>query len=621
MSLNPYAISLLITSVISGSLALYVWVRRAAPGSTLFSLMMAAVTLWSFAYGHELGSPDLATIRCWTVIGYAGIVTAPVLWLLFALRYSGLGGRLIGWQTGALFIIPALTLLLNATNERLHFFYYAAVALDASGPFPLLDIHPAPWYWVHVGYSYACVLVGALVLARLWLHSPSLYRGQTTVLLLGACLPLAANIAYVFGVRPLDHIDLSPLAFTATGLLITFGIFRYSLFDLTPIARNSLFEDLRDPVLVVDARGRLVDLNRAARQALDPGGLLMLGAPAAEALAHSPPLAALCADDDHAELALDTAPGHAYDAISTALCDRRGRLAGRIVVLRDISEVRRAASERLEIERKVQHTQKLESLGVLAGGIAHDFSNLLMAVLGNLDLARFEMPANHPAHEPLGDAERAARRAGDLTRQLLAYAGKGAFLIGPVNLSRLVEEITQLLRVSVGKLITFDLQLDPDLPVFEGDSAQIQQIVLNLITNAAEALGGQPGSITLTTGVCRCDADCLSRSRVDQRPAPGAFIYLAAIDTGHGMSPLALERVFEPFFTTKQLGRGLGMAAVLGIVRGHNGAILVDSALGQGTRVTVLFPVMGAEKAPCHDPRPDTALAADASVGAAGRAS
>jgi signal transduction histidine kinase len=598
MTLHPYALSLLASAVISGTLALYVWLRRGASGGTLFALTMAMVTLWSFGYGLELASTEMIWMRRWVVVEYIGITLVPVLWLLFTLHFSRMGDRLTAWQYAVFFVVPAITVLLNASNERLHLLYYADVHLDTTGPFPLLAITPGPWYWVHAGYSYLCVLGGALVLANLWLHTPSLYRGQATVLVLGACVPLAVNVTYILGIRPFEHIDISPLAFTATGLLITYGIFRYSLFDLNPIARNWLFEDLRDPVLVLDDDGRLVDLNGAARRTLGPAA--SPGATATLAFARWPALVKLCSElgEAYAEIQLDTTSEGVYDGIVTPLHDRRGLSAGRLVVLRDISERRRAEAERREMERQVQHMQKLESIGVLAGGIAHDFNNLLMAIIGNLDLARFDLPLDHPARESLGDAERAARRAATLTRQLLAYAGKGTVSISAIDLSQLVEEIAQLLQVSVGRLIGFDLRLARDLPAFEGDAAQLQQIVLNLITNASEAIGGRAGTITLATGVCHVEAADLSRSRLSAKPRPGAFVFLTVADTGTGMDPATQERLFEPFFTTKQHGRGLGMSTVLGIIQRHGGAILIESEQRVGTQITVLFPLAPAAAPP-----------------------
>ena len=257
----------------------------------------------------------------------------------------------------------------------------------------------------------------------------------------------------------------------------------------------------------------------------------------------------------------------------------------------DITEHKRAEAERMEMERQLLHHQKLESLGVLAGGIAHDFNNLLTAITGNLELAQQDGTLGSTARLRIEHAVKAARRAADLTRQMLAYSGRGHFIIRELDLNALVEENSHLLQTAIAKTASLELRLAAQLPPIRADVAQVQQIVMNLITNASEALGGQPGVITLTTGVQDYDQAALSRSRLEVRPPAGRFVYLEVSDTGCGMDQETQERLFEPFFTTKFTGRGLGMAAVLGIVRGHQGAIFVDSAPGQGTTVRVLFPV------------------------------
>jgi PAS domain S-box-containing protein len=260
-------------------------------------------------------------------------------------------------------------------------------------------------------------------------------------------------------------------------------------------------------------------------------------------------------------------------------------------IMRDITERKRVEQERLEIERRLLHSQKLESLGVLAGGIAHDFNNLLMAITGNLDLALSDLPMEDPAVESIMNAMQASQRASDLTRQILAYSGKGRFVLDNLDLAELVIENTHLLRASIAKTVSFKLNVVPGLPPIEADQGQLQQVIMNLITNASEALDDQVGVITITTGEQYFDEIYLQASRVERKPQPGRFVFLEVMDTGCGMDETTLTRLFEPFFTTKFTGRGLGMAAVLGIVGGHSGAIFVNSTVGQGTVFCVLFPV------------------------------
>jgi two-component system cell cycle sensor histidine kinase/response regulator CckA len=266
-------------------------------------------------------------------------------------------------------------------------------------------------------------------------------------------------------------------------------------------------------------------------------------------------------------------------------------------VMLDVTDRKRAEVERLEMERRVLHAQKLESLGVLAGGIAHDFNNLLQAILGHLDLALYDAQVSPGTRAHLETAADAARSAADLTRQMLAYAGRGRFVMESIDLSALVVENLAMLRTVVPHTVSLITHLDPALPPIEADRGQMLQVVMNLITNAAEAIGDRDGRVIVTTGVQDCDADYLRQGRVEETPSPGRYVYLEVADTGCGMDEAVLERIFEPFFSTKFTGRGLGMAAVLGIVRGHHGTILLSSRVGQGSTVRVLFPAVTSQRA------------------------
>jgi nitrogen-specific signal transduction histidine kinase/CheY-like chemotaxis protein len=247
-------------------------------------------------------------------------------------------------------------------------------------------------------------------------------------------------------------------------------------------------------------------------------------------------------------------------------------------------------TDQRNLERQMLHSQKLESLGVLAGGIAHDFNNLLAGVLGNADLALMDVAPTSPARESLTGISQAARRASELCRQLLAYSGKGRFHVQPVDLAELVHEMGQLLSISISKKAVLKYQFAPDLPAIEADATQLRQVIMNLILNASEAIGERSGAISLTTGMIRCDADYLGGAYCAEGIGPGDFVYLEIADTGHGMDRAIRDRIFDPFFTTKFTGRGLGLAAVLGIVRGHRGAIRVYSEPERGTTFKILFP-------------------------------
>jgi PAS domain S-box-containing protein len=243
------------------------------------------------------------------------------------------------------------------------------------------------------------------------------------------------------------------------------------------------------------------------------------------------------------------------------------------------------------IEEQMRHAQKLESLGVLAGGVAHDFNNLLTGILGNSSLARESLSPHHPVRAMIDEVMRAAERAADLTRQLLAYAGKGRFVMRTVDVSALVREIGSLVQASLPKQAQLRLQLADNLPGVDADPGQIQQIIMNLVINGAEAIGPQGGSVLVRTFAQEVDENYISTmSAAGDQLTPGQYVALEVHDTGSGMDEDTLAKIFDPFFSTKFAGRGLGLSAVLGIVRAHRGALKVYSQPGQGTTFKALFP-------------------------------
>jgi PAS domain S-box-containing protein len=247
-------------------------------------------------------------------------------------------------------------------------------------------------------------------------------------------------------------------------------------------------------------------------------------------------------------------------------------------------------TERRKNEELLRQSQKLESLGVLAGGIAHDFNNLLTAILGNLNLARMHLSTLSPALTYFDKLEKTVHRATNLTRQMLAYSGKGRFIVGPLDLNLAVKEMSHLLEVSLPKKVSLRFQLKPGLPLMMADASQIQQVVMNLVTNAAEAIGDNVGTVTVRTGADEYSAEALARDFPSQAMDPGQYLLLEVADTGQGMSPEVQARIFEPFFTTKFTGRGLGLSAMQGILRGHRGGIRIYSEVGNGTVFKLLFP-------------------------------
>ena len=269
--------------------------------------------------------------------------------------------------------------------------------------------------------------------------------------------------------------------------------------------------------------------------------------------------------------------------------DAQGKVKSIIGTAQDITHRVEAEKQRREFEAKIRHSQKLESLGVLAGGIAHDFNNLLTSILGFADLALMALPADSHASSYLQEVINGAQSAAELTGQMLAYSGKGKFTSETFDLSKVVSETSRLLEVSVSKKHTLKLDLDPDLPRCEGDMGQLRQVIMNLILNASEAIGDEHGDIAVSTSSVMQEAELVCPLTSKTLPS-GQYVCLCVADNGCGMPKETQAKLFDPFFSTKLSGRGLGMSAVLGIVRGHQGRIVVDSTVGKGTTFQIFLP-------------------------------
>jgi PAS domain S-box-containing protein len=292
-----------------------------------------------------------------------------------------------------------------------------------------------------------------------------------------------------------------------------------------------------------------------------------------------------------------------HERAELVLDERTGRPLKFIGTSQDITARKQAEAEHRRLEDQVRHAQKLESLGVLAGGLAHDFNNLLTSVLGYAALAEQQLPPHSAARPMLEEIERAAQRAAELTRQMLAYSGRGKFVVQVLGLGSIVQEMSKLLRTVVSKKADFQFVLGP--AAVEGDAAQLRQIVMNLITNASDALGQRSGSIAIRTGTRQMSTAELRSPFLQQDLPPGEYAWLEVADDGCGMTDESLSKIFDPFYTTKFAGRGLGLAAVLGIVRGHRGSLHVTSSVGQGTTFRIYLPA--ASSAAQADPSPPAA--------------
>jgi PAS domain S-box-containing protein len=354
---------------------------------------------------------------------------------------------------------------------------------------------------------------------------------------------------------------------------------------------RAIVESSDDAIVSKDLGGVITSWNRAAEK--------IFGYTAAEAIGQ--PIAMLLPPDRRHEeseiLERIRRGGHVKHFETVRTCKGGKQIQVSLTVspifapdgtLSGASHIARDITEKLEFDRQLRQTQKLESLGVLAGGLAHDFNNLLTGIMGNASLAADGLPPDHRVRSRIQEIVAASERAALLIRQMLAYAGKGAFVLEHFDISNQVEEIVPLLRTSIPRTIDLKLKLEGALPRIEADRSQIQQLIMNLAINAAESIEGA-GTVAITTSARRSEAE--------------QEVVLEVRDTGSGMDEEVRARIFDPFFTTKFTGRGLGLSAVMGIIRTHRGSISVESKPGVGSTFTVVFPAYDSPaRAPAAEP-------------------
>jgi len=541
---------------------------------------------------------------------------------VLALEYTGhenwltLRGRVL------LLVVPITTVALVWTNQ-LHGLIWSKVQIDRSTSIALLDVEYGVWFIMHTAYSYLVMIFGILLVVLAFIRSPRPYRGQAAVLVLSGIAPLSGNAVYLLKLNPFPHLDLTPFAFTVAGVLWAWGLFHFQLLDIVPVARDAVIESMSDAVLVLDAHGRIVDINPAAQQILRRSAADLIGQRADQALSVRADLVERYRDitEVQTEIASIYEPDRFFDLRISPLYDRHARLTGRLIVLRDISDRKRIeaalylAKEQAEIASKSKST--------FLANMSHELRTPLTSIIGYSDLLKV-MVASRGYDEIIPDLD----RIGTAGAHLLALisdildlskieAGKLDMFLEKFNLPALVAYVATTVRPMVEQNHnTLTVDCPEAIGSMYADLTRVRQVLFNLLSNAAKFTNG--GTITLRVS---SELRVLSSELPDSKTIvqnselkTQNWVIFEITDTGIGMSPEQIQGLFKEFMqadastTRKYGGTGLGLALSRRFCQMMGGDIAVTSRLGQGSTFTVHLPVVVAEplvapdEAPANEP-------------------
>lgn len=578
----PYlmpALPLLTAAIILGVMTVAVWKRHPSSGAIPFTLLLLAVTHWSLGYTLELAIPDLSGKMFWVRVQYFGIVAVPVAWLALSLQYNS-GVR---WVTRRniilLSIVPVITLVMVWTNES-HRLFWTEVNLIDSGDYSPVRTEYGAWFWIHVAYSYILMAMGTLVFVREAFGASKQYRKRIWVMLIGAGIPWIGNVLFIFGYTPVRDLEITPFAFAITGVALAWGLFRFRIFEVVPIAREAVLESMADGVVVLGERGRVADLNNAAQR--------IIGLSASHALGRSvddvmPAVLGLNSEflrnpDYRNEVVIehDGIP-HDYDVRVSRLIDGRGDLTGYLIMFRDVTEQRQTDAELRLAKEAAEAADRAKS--EFLTNVSHEIRTPLNGIVGLTDLV-LNTNLEPSQRRFLELVDESSNSLSQIIDDILDYSKieSGELILHevPFNLRELVNLSTESFADRVqDKGLKFTLSFDGDVPdSLVGDPNRLRQALVSLISNAVKFT--ERGGVALRVAVERNDEDRVS-------------LLFSLSDTGIGISSESRQRVFDAFSqadnsSTRTFGgTGLGLALTSRIVNLLGGRIWFESEEGAGS--------------------------------------
>lgn len=583
---TPYILPIIISALISFAVAYLVWKRRLIPGATPLMLMMLSIGGWLATYVLEIGSTTLEDNLFWANLAYLGITAAPVFWLLFALEYTN-PGKKVTWRIATPLFIEPLFILLTIWTDRFHHLFRASIVLNNAGPFAYLEVTRGPIFWVHVLYSYGALLYGTYLLVRAYRHTTGLYKSQIGVSLAGTLVPWIINILYISPLASYFIIDPTPIAFTVTGLMFTWGIFGYRLMDISPIARNWIVEQMDDGMFVIDTLNRVVDFNPAAQLLLGKTANQIIGQMLDDVFNDWSKLVEQYRYAERASTTVrvdNSTPVRYFNLTLSPLHDKQGRLNGRLLMLHNITQQRQAEIELREAKEAAEAANRAKS--TFLANVSHELRTPLTAIIGYSELLQEQTANYEDATLPQRlekiniSADHLLHIINDLLDLSKVEAGEMQLNLDTFSLASVIESVQVVIQTTLEQnKNNLQINLADGVDTLFADQAKVRQILLNILHNAAKFT--KEGTISLT---------------VQQNPENDAQIMIQVADTGIGMSPTQIEQLFRPFFqadvsTTRRYGgTGLGLAISYHLAKLMQGEIIAESKPGEGSRFTIFLP-------------------------------
>lgn len=580
-----FPVLLLIAGLIMTSLGVFSLFRRNLPGAGIFSLLMFAGAEIAVFYFFEISCVELSFKLLFLKFQYIGMSTISVLWLLMAAHFSGFRSVLSAKYVILLFIVPLITIVLVWTNQ-----YHAMVWRDAlvkiTGGLRYLDAVNGYWTWVYLFYTYGTFIIGSVFLIRYAVRAKGLHRSQSIAFLIASVLPFGMNVLYSFNFIGRIKLDLAPVSFAFTGIALWWAVFRYNLLGIMPAAKEIVLENMRAGIIVTDLKNHVIEVNSFIGRLFAVDLSKIIGKKIESVWVALPDI------EEGNPILYEREGEELYIEVDkTAIKNSKGDITGRLYMIFNVTERRKAEFALKRAEEIIFESQKIEALGRLSDGIAHEFNNILTIVYNYSKYAVAGPEKDFQDYpEDFKQIHAAVQRGRELTKQLLMFSKKHIAERNYISLDSVITTMREILYSLVKKNVKLVFDSEIAAGIIFANQHQIEQIILNLVKNGDDAMP-DGGTLRIIQGQSYIEEHHFP-GHTDLRP--GTYSFIRVEDTGKGIPEEIRERIFDPFFTTKEIGSGsgLGLSTVYGVVKQYKGHIDFVSTPGKGTVFTVYIPTV-----------------------------